>query len=114
MTFRKPTLNEDVLNYDTLQTDEINAIDTKYASIMKIYSGTLIDRGVTIQLDAPYHNGVILQALVQHPTNGNWQSFPAVTAVTMNTNRSSATINVDGFYANRPVLIVVVKISALG
>ena len=114
MALPKPQLNGDVLAYDEIQTDEINAVDTKYASIMKIYSGTLIDRGVTIQLDAPYHSGVILQAMVQHPTNGNWQSFPAVTAVTMNTNRSSATISVDGFYANRQVIIVVVKRSALG
>lgn len=110
MAIRNPNLDEEIIAYDKLQTDEINKTDKN----MTLMSGVLVGSAITFTLPVEFHNGVVLQAMVQNQNSSNWQSFPAVTAISMNSNRTSVFVNVEGYYANQPVFIVVAKRSFLG
>ena len=77
MTFRKPVLNEDVLDYDTLQTDEINKnkvdeanfIEAKRFVVTDFLSGwkeiaadrkpTIIQTGNVIQITGAVRYGAV-------------------------------------------------------
>lgn len=85
-----------------------------FENAFKMYSGTTDVTGkLTILLDAEHHNGVVLQAMVQNKSSRAWQGQPAISAISMNSNRSEVTVHADAYYANSPIFIVVGKRSFL-